>query len=125
MLTEDNRRLIMRNRMGGVSAAAIAGAAIVMSLAASPALAEGPGGAYFPVSGFRFGAAGVEDRRHTDPQQQDDDRADGAIPLVVRANPGGEEGEPGRADQPQQCCRDPASAEAMPARLSPGRRIAV
>src|SRR5205085_10233656 len=46
MLTEDNRRLIMCNRMGGVSAAAIAVAAIVMPLAASPALAQVPGGSY-------------------------------------------------------------------------------
>jgi hypothetical protein len=46
MLTEDNRRLIMRNRMGGISAAAIAGAAIVLSLAATPALAQVPGGSY-------------------------------------------------------------------------------
>ena len=36
----------MRNLMGGVRAAAIAGAAIVMSLAASPALAQVPGGSY-------------------------------------------------------------------------------
>jgi hypothetical protein len=36
----------MRNRMGGVSATAIAGAAIVLSLAAIPALAQVPGGSY-------------------------------------------------------------------------------
>jgi hypothetical protein len=46
MLTEDNRRLIMRNRMGGIGAAAIAGAAMVLSLATTPALAQVPGGSY-------------------------------------------------------------------------------
>jgi hypothetical protein len=46
MLTEDNRRLIMRNRMGGISAAAMAGAAVLLSLAATPALAQVPGGSY-------------------------------------------------------------------------------
>jgi hypothetical protein len=36
----------MRNRMGGISAAAMAGAAILLSLAATPALAQVPGGSY-------------------------------------------------------------------------------
>src|SRR5205814_2770724 len=72
---------------------------------------------------IQLGAAEDDERRHIEPHQQDDDRADRAIRLVVRAESRDVERETGRADQPQQCCRDRASAEAMPARLSPGRRI--
>src|SRR5207302_9661173 len=74
---------------------------------------------------IQLGAAEDNERRHIEPHQQDDDRADRAIRLVVRAESRDVERETGRADQPQQCCRDRASAEAMPSRLSPGRRIAV
>jgi hypothetical protein len=47
LLVEDNRRSIMRDQIRGIGYAAITGAALLLSFAATPAQAQGlPGGSY-------------------------------------------------------------------------------
>src|SRR6478672_1798070 len=50
---------------------------------------------------IQLGAAEDDERRHIEPHQQDYDRADRAIGLVVRAESRDVERETRRADQPQ------------------------